>query len=94
MAEGLRFKVGDRVTCARGICIGATGHVARRAPATAANGQPGADWVVRLDKPASFGSHEVWFDDDEIEPWTVPESARPMSVDALQHPMRTEARRG
>lgn len=89
MAKKLRFKVGQRVTCARGICIEAAGRIVRRAPAT--SGKIGADWVVRLDRPTKLGSSEVQelrFDDDELEPWTVPPEARPLSVGALQHPAR------
>lgn len=91
MAKKLRFKVGDRVICARGCCIQSTGRIVRRTPALAANGKPGADWVVRLDVPVKLGSkerEEVWFDDNELEPWTVPLEARPDSVGALQHPAR------
>jgi hypothetical protein len=92
MGKKLRFKVGDRVNCARGICIEAAGRIARRAPA--ASGKLGADWVVRLDKPTRLGSSDVQelrFDDDELEPWAVPPEARPLSVGALHH---SEVRRG
>lgn len=68
MAKQLRFKVGDRVTIVRGICIGETGRVVGRV-ARAPKMPP--EWVVRLDKLQRIGSRkrsEVWLDDDEIEP--------------------------
>lgn len=87
-----RWSVGDRVTCARGFCIGSTGRIAKRAPARDASGRPQAKWVVRFDAPVTLGSgtvlQDAWFDDSEIEPWTVPAEARPVSVGALAHPMR------
>ncbi len=95
MGKKLRFKVGYRVTCARRWCVGSTGRILRRAPATAANGQPGPEWVVRLDQPVVLSSgtrlEESWYHDDDLEPWTVPPEARPVSVGALHH---SEVRRG
>jgi hypothetical protein len=100
VAKGLlRFRVGDRVTIVRGgLCVGSHGHVVRRVVAGDLRQAPprsiGPDWVVRLDRPAvrSGGTvlAEVWFDDDELESYVVPEHARPKSVGALQHPMRRD----
>lgn len=93
----LRFKVGDRVICARGMAIGSTGCVARRVVSKGPNRPLSRtpDWVVQLDEPCQLSSgsvmEEVWFDDDELEPWTVPLEARPVAVGALHH---SEARRG
>jgi hypothetical protein len=85
----LRFKVGDRVTCARGFAIGSTGRIDRRAPAP-------ADWVVRFDEPVTLSSGTVMaegrFDDDELAAFTVPESARPVS-DARRLVSRLRLRR-
>jgi hypothetical protein len=92
MGSKLRFKVGDRVNCARGVALGSTGRIARRVTAQSPNPLSRMpDWIVRLDKPIKLGSsdrEEVWFHDDELEPWTVPLEARPASVGALQHPAR------
>lgn len=77
----LRFRVGDRVTVATGPFAGARGRITQRAHAQV---RPHLKWVVTFDSP--FGpSRAEWtgVSDSEIEPWTVPPEARPVSVGAL-----------
>ncbi len=84
VGKKLRFKVGDRVTVAVGHFTGFRGRITQRAHKDV---RPHLTYVVTFEQPCG-GYEWAGFNDAELEPWTVPLQARPVSVGALQHPAR------